>query len=231
MGTLAIGGCIRFSTEPPLDAAPYDASTDVSGDTVVSPEAGPETDATDGSLDDGDAPGRAADATVDAAPICQRFDPIIAQAIAGDLVSALLQDCKIQSAFTPLPPVRLQHFQECSAALVASVLGCLQADGTRYKYPAYDSHGQFCRDMKTAHAGLNSSDGDFDAFLAALRLALGKNGLTDDEIVRTMRTFNASVTRSDIVKRKDAGPTQPCDAAAEAPPDMARDGGRDASAD
>jgi len=173
-------------------------------------------DGLDASFEDGDGPGRPGDASAEAAPICQRFDPTIRLAVAGDLVSALLQDCRIQSAFTSLPPVRLQHFEECFAALVASVLGCVHPDGTRFKYPAYDSNGEFCRDMKTSHAGLTTSDGDFDAFLAAVSLALAKNGLTDDEIARALRTLGAGPTRADIVKLKEAGPTRPCDAGAEA---------------
>jgi hypothetical protein len=146
------------------------------------------------------------------------------------MVSALLGDCRIRSAFATLPPVRLEHFQECFAAQIASTFGCLHPDGTRYKYPAYDSKGEFCRDMKTAHAGLTVSDGDFDAFNSSLAVALMGNGLTDDEIMRVMRTFNASVTRADIVKVKDAAltnPTLPCDAGSGG---TTRDAGRDADA-
>jgi hypothetical protein len=128
----------------------------------------------------------------------------------------------------------LQHLEECFAAQVASVLGCLHSDGTRFKYPAYDSNGQFCRDMKTAHAGVTASDGDFDAFLAAIMYALSKNGLTDDELTRAMRSFGAGPTRADIVKLKDAGPTmpqQPCDAGVQPSPDARPEGGADARAD
>ena len=130
----------------------------------------------------------------------------------------------------------MQHFQECFAAQVASVLGCLHPDGTRFKYPAYDSNGQFCRDMKTAHAGTTASDGDFDAFLAAISSAFVKNGLTDEEVTRAMRSFGAGTTRADIVKLKDAGPTQPCDAGpmgvdarAEPGPDASAETGADAA--
>jgi hypothetical protein len=131
-----------------------------------------------------------------------------------------------------LPPVRLQHFEECFAAQAASVLGCLHTDGTRYKYPAYDSNGQFCRDMKTAHAGVTASDGDFDAFLASIMYALMKNGLTDDEIVRAMRSFGAGSNRTDIVKLRDAGPTQPtCEGGTDAGFDARPEAGSEAAAD
>jgi hypothetical protein len=218
---LAIGGCIRFSSDVPVDAS-REAASD-RGEVAMEAEAGGRADALDASLEDGDAQSRPADTSAEAAPICQRFDPAIRLAVAGDLVSALLQDCKIRSAFASLPPVRLQHFEECFAALVASVLGCVHADGTRYKYPAYDSNGEFCRDMKTAHSGLNASDGDFDAFLAALTFALRKNGLTDDEMSRALRSFGGGPTRADIVKLKEAGPTHPCDSGSETGVDASTD--------
>jgi hypothetical protein len=64
--------------------------------------------------------------------------------------------------------------------------------------------------MKSSHMPLNSSDGDFDAFIADLNKALDKNGLTMEERVRVATVFGA--TRNDIVYQKDAGPTLPCDA-------------------
>jgi hypothetical protein len=238
LGVLAAGGCIRFTSDVPPDAS-QDASNDVAEE--ITPESGPDSRADardesiilDASLAKVDAPDAPSDVTIDVAPTCQRFDPSIRLAIASDLVSTLLQDCKIRSAFASLPPVRLQHLEECFAAQVASVLGCVHPDGTRYKYPAYDSNGQFCRDMKTAHAGVTASDGDFDAFTADIALALMKNGLADDEVTRALRSFGASTTRADIVKLKDAGPTQPaCDAGtSEAGPDARADSSADVGPD
>jgi hypothetical protein len=242
---LAMGGCIRFSEDTAAGDAAHDAANDVSEEIINETEASSKADAEEAdasdvdALLDGGAPeaaaadaGDAADAPPDVTPICQRFDPSIAQAVASDMVSALLADCRIRSAFTALPPIRLEHFEDCFAAQIASVLGCLHTDGTRFKYPAYDTKGQFCRDMKTAHAGLTASDGDYDAFLAAISSALSKNRLTDDEIVRVMRTFGASTTRADIVKLKDAGPTQAaCEGGTDAGGDgeAGREGGRDAA--
>jgi hypothetical protein len=240
LGIGPVTGCFRFSSDEPPEAGAYDAAVDVSGEGTI--EAQPDSNVeADASADESDGADASSDAPAEALPppICQRFDPSIAQSIAGNLVTALLQDCKIQSAFTRLPPVALQHFEECFAAMVASVLGCVHPDGTRYKYPAYDSQGQFCRDMKTAHASLTTSDGDFDAFLADIKLALAQGGLTDDEVTRALRSFGGSVTRADIVKLKDAGPTQPCDAGAEPGPEVgaeptpeaAPEAGRDAGSD
>jgi hypothetical protein len=229
-----MGGCIRFSSEGgPIDAsvdAPYDGPKDVSRDITIEGEAGAKADASDASLDGVDATVGPTDVSAEVPPTCQRFDPAIANAVASDVVSALLQDCRIRSAFASLPPVRLEHFEECFAAQVASVLGCVHPDGTRFKYPAFDTNGQFCRDMKTAHADLAPSDGDFDAFLAAISFALAKNGLTTDEIARAMRTYGAGPTRADIVKLKDAGPTRPCDAGPMPPTDSSVESGPDASA-
>ena len=91
-------GCIRFSNDVPADAS-NDASDDAPADTVILPETGKTADAADASLDaDVDAARDAlADAPSDAVadapppPICQRFDPNIRFAVAGDLVTALLQ--------------------------------------------------------------------------------------------------------------------------------------------
>src|SRR5579859_4015629 len=230
-------GCLRFASDVPPDGGPDgspDAAHDASAEILPEAEADAKSDALDASMDALDGADGPSDVTIDVAPICQRFDPGIRLTIASDIVSWLLQDCRIRSAFASLPPVRLQHLEECLAAQVASVMGCVHPDGTRYKYPAYDSNGQFCRDMKTAHASLTTSDGDFDAFLAGISYALMKNGLTDDEVARALRSFGAGTTRNDIVKLKDAGPTQPtqpCDAGAGPGPEAGPDARAEAASD
>ena len=151
-------------------------------------------------------------------PVCARFDPSITQDIAEDMVSTLLVDCRIRRHFLAIPAVRLAHFQECFAAQLASVMGCVYPDGKRYKYPAFDSQGQFCRDMQTGHAAMSTSDGDFDAFVDDLEGVLRTHQLAESEVSRTMKVFGS--VRSDVVKKKDAGPTALCeerDAAADAP--------------
>ena len=106
----------------------------------------------------------------------------------------------------------LAHLQECLTAQIGQVMGCRHPDGQPFKYPTEDSNGKFCRDMKSSHAALNTSDGDFNAFIASLDTALdlNGNGLNADEKMRVLMVFGA--TRNDIVRIKDAGPTLPCDA-------------------
>jgi hypothetical protein len=96
-------------------------------------------------------------------------------------------------------------------------MGCRELNGDPFKYPTIDSKGQFCHDMKSGHAALSTSDGDFDAFIADFGMALAQNGLNADEQMRVLAVFGA--TRNDIVRIKDAGPTQPCDAPDASAPD------------
>jgi hypothetical protein len=184
-------GCIRFRS----DSLP-DGGVD-SGATVDAPdEAGPS--------------GEGGDVVVIPPPVCERFGPGVPENIAGDLISEVVADCRLRRYFAPLPPIALTHLQECLAAQIGQVMGCKHPNGEPYRYPTNDSRGVFCRDMKSSHMGLSTSDGDFDAFVADLRAALDENGLNADEMMRVAGVFGA--TRNDIVRIKEAGPTLPCDA-------------------
>ena len=194
-------GCIRFRNDAPIDAG-FDAGTaaDVELEASTAIEGG--------------------DVVVIPPPVCQGFGPNLPGNVAGDLISLLLVDCRLRRYFTNLPPVALQSFHECLTAQIGQVMGCRHPDGEPFKYPTRDSTGRFCRDMKSGHSALSSSDGDFDAFVADLGEALLKNELTDADTTRVLTVFMA--TRNDIVRLKDAGPTMPCDApdaAPDAPPD------------
>jgi hypothetical protein len=182
-------GCIRF-----LNYAPADGGSDAE---TTPDSAPPENDG-------------GGDAVVILPPVCDGYDSNIPGRIAGDLISVLLVDCRLRRHFNSLPPIAVTHLQECLTAQVGQVMGCKHPDGEPYKYPTLDSKGTFCRDMKSSHMALNSSDGDFDAFISDLNKALEQNGLTMDERVRVATVFGA--TRNDIVYQKDAGPTLPCDA-------------------
>lgn len=187
-------GCIRFRNDAPADAG-VDAGATVDGP-------GPEPDAS--------SPMEGGDAVVIPPPVCDRFNSSVAESIAGDLISGLLADCRLRRHFTGLPPIAVTHLQECLTAQIGQVMGCKRPDGQPFKYPTFDSRGVFCRDMKSSHMDLSSSDGDFDAFIADFNEALDENGLTMDEKMRVAAVFGA--TRNDIVRLKDAGPTKPCDA-------------------
>jgi len=195
------GGCIRFHNDAPVPDA--SGIGDASADEDAQSDAETELDA--GDLDGGDA--------ADAAPppLCARRDPSIAQTIALDTVAALQRDCRLGAYFSTLPGVRLDHFEQCMAAQIGSVLGCVRADGVKVKYPAFDDYKELCRDMKSAHAAMATTDGDYEAFMAILGDAFRKNGFSSAEMTRINRAYAS--TRSDVVHLKDAGPSrQTCDA-------------------
>ncbi|MET0591293.1 MAG: hypothetical protein ABW133_01250 [Polyangiaceae bacterium] len=191
-------GCIRFRND-----ALTDGGVD-SGATVDAPE-------------DTGAMAEGGDAVVIPGPVCDRYRPGIAESIAGDLITELVADCRLRRYFTSLPPIAVTHLQECLSAQIGQVMGCKHPNGEHYRYPTNDSKGQFCRDMKSSHMGLSTSDGDFDAFVADLRNALEDNMLTPDDVMRVAGVFGA--TRNDIVRIKEAGPTLPCDAVDASAPD------------
>ena len=184
-------GCIRFRNDAPprADAA---VAADVEVDVEVPPEGG--------------------DVAVIPPPVCARFGPNVASSIASDLITLLGTDCVLRRHFAHLPPVAIAHFEECLTAQIGQILGCRHANGEPFKYPIEATNGKLCRDMKSSHSELTTSDGDFDAFVAnvSTALELNLNGLTMDEKMRVLAVFGA--TRNDIVRIKDAGPTAPCDA-------------------
>jgi hypothetical protein len=151
------------------------------------------------------------DAVVIPPPVCDRFTPTVAENIAGDLITQItVNDCRLRRHFANLPAIGIAHMQECLTAQIQQVMGCRHPDGEPFKYPILASDGRYCRDMKTSHMGMSLSDGDFDAFIADFSEALDLNGLNADEKMRVLAVFGA--TRNDMVRLKDAGPTQPCDA-------------------
>jgi hypothetical protein len=145
-------------------------------------------------------------------PVCEKFDLGVPELVAGDLVTELVTSCALRRHFENLPPIAVTHLQDCLGAQIGQVMGCRRATGELYRYPTNDSHGNFCHDMKSAHAGVASSDGDFDAFILALDHALDKHGFAPDDKTKVEGVFGA--TRGDIVRMnlKEAGPTLPCDA-------------------
>jgi hypothetical protein len=186
----AVSGCIRFRND-----APADAGLDTANPLDAESEAGDED---------------AGDVVVLPPPICERDNPPDPQRIAGDLITEVtVNDCRLRRHFEGLPPIALEHLQECLTAQIGQVMGCRRLDGEPYKYPTIDSKGRFCRDMKSSHMGMTLSDGDFDAFIAGLDKALPSE-LEDTARKRVLGVFGA--TRNDMVRLKDAGPTLPCDA-------------------
>jgi hypothetical protein len=188
---LTSSGCIRFRNDTLGDGGVDSGATVDGGDDVGTS-------------------GEGGDVVVIPPPVCEGLPPGVAEDIAGDLISELLTDCKLQRHFTSLPPIALTRFQECIAAQIGQVMGCKHLNGEPYRYPTTDSNGSLCRDMKSSHIKLSSSDGDFDAFIADLNAALEDNKLTLEQRMRVLGVFGG--TRNDIVRLKEAGPTLPCDA-------------------
>ncbi len=192
IGTLStLSGCIRFRNDAPADAG-LDAGAALDADS--------DPDAED-----------AGDVVAPPPPVCERFDPQVAERIAADLITEVtVVDCRLRRYFADLPPVALVHLQDCLTAQIGQVMGCRHPNGDPIKYPTMSSAGRYCRDMKTSHMNLNLSDGDFDAFIADFDKVLELNRLDDDEKMRVLGVLGA--TRNDMVRLKDAGPTKPCDA-------------------
>ena len=195
-------GCIRFRNDLPgdagLDGGGGGSAPDAESDAANVPEGG--------------------DVVAPPPPVCNGLPPNVAENIAGDLITEVaVNDCILRRHFANLPPIALIHLQECLTAQIGQVMGCRRADGEPYRYPTEDSRGKLCRDMKSSHAGLGLSDGDFDWFIADLNKAMEQNDVPLDGRTRVVTLFGA--TRNDIVRLKDAGPTAPCDAPDASAPD------------
>ena len=202
---LCSGGCIRFHYDPPA----ADAATDAGRiDDAEPAEAALAAD--DGGADE---TGTEA-APPPPPPLCQGRDISIADKVAADTVAALQQDCRVGAYFNSLAGIQLDHFEQCFAVQLGSALGCVRGDGSKVKYPTFDSYRELCRDMKSAHAALAASDGDYEAFMSDFVAALSKNQFNASEIARISKAYGS--TRSDIVRLKDAGPTRACEAGADA---------------
>jgi hemoglobin len=117
---------------------------------------------------------------------------------AATLVGAFAADCRVNTFFTSLPAAQLDHVGQCLAIQVQELFGCdvTYAGST-------DRAGAPCRDMKTTHAGLAISTGDFDALIediVAFATPLHDAGvLTDAELAATSAALLGM--RGDIVEQ------------------------------
>jgi hypothetical protein len=146
--------------------------------------------------------------------------------LGSNVVDALLTDCRLKAYFSALPPDRLPHLRECFALQLGSILQCTR-DGARVKYPALDSKGVLCRDMKSSHAGNGLTQGDFSAFIAVVDGVLDDAKVEEDDVKTVLGTFGNPTTKKDIVESQSTALSKPgadCDAGT--PPS---DGGGDTS--
>lgn len=141
-------------------------------------------------------------------PLCTKYGgyPTV-EKVVGDLVGALVADCRISPFFTSLTPAKQQHLGDCLTKQVAVLMHC-----PNIKYDT-DSTGAECRDMKVSHKGLGIRKEDFDALLEDVVATLTKDGVAKEDIAAMAPALQ--YLRDDIVTNSAPGPTKPiCDAGA-----------------
>lgn len=199
-GSIAFGaiGCLRFSEDPAR---------------IVDDDAGDATVA--------DA---ATDLGIETSPtMCDRYGGFATvEKATADLVAMLAADCRVDRFFVGLSPESRAHMQECMALQIGSIMQCSR-EGVRVKYPALDSKGALCRDMKTSHQGLGIHDADFDALIDDTLAVLSKAAIAGDDLALLADVLRFQ--RADIVNPGDAGRGDAC--ASEASTDTGVDTGDD----
>jgi hypothetical protein len=90
------------------------------------------------------------------------------QGISDSIVAGVMADCRIGGYFAGLSSTSAEHFKECFEVYMQSLFSC---PGISY-IGAKDLSGQACRDMVTAHQGLNATNSDFLAFMNDVITAL-----------------------------------------------------------
>jgi hypothetical protein len=174
-------GCFRF-TEDPMRTVTADSGAD---STVVE-DTGTEV-------------------AVDAAPtLCDRNGgyPVVQKAM-GDLVTKLKADCRVDRYFLSMAPDRLQHMQECMALQLGWIMRC-----PGVKYPAADSKGAECRDVRKSHQALGIHNEDFDGMLDDILAVLTDAKIAPADLASIMDALK--IQRTDIVNPGDAGRGDAC---------------------
>jgi hypothetical protein len=170
----------------------------------------------DGSIkppDDGGLDASAHDASVDAATLCAKYGGAagVETAIKQFVIEELATDCDIGLHFTMLPADRLARFGDCLTYQAQELFGC---PGVKYA-GSKSPNGLPCRDMKSAHAGLGLSQGDFEALLSDIAGGLLKAGVSQHDIQRiapTLSGYEDQIVESLVQTpsrscAQDAGPT------------------------
>jgi hypothetical protein len=147
------------------------------------------------------------DASPDANTLCSKYGgaPGVERAIKQFVLEELATDCEVGLHFTMLPANRLARFSDCLSYQAQELFGC---PGVKYE-GSKSPNGLPCRDMKSAHAGLRLSTGDFDAVLADLASGLLKAGVSQDDIEAVAPALLGLET--EIVESPGARPSLSCD--------------------
>ncbi len=121
------------------------------------------------------------------APICGDYGGYEkVKVIAGAILTKVSADCRISAPIASLSAESAKHLSECFAIQLGSAFQC---PGVTYVAgTTKDSAGKSCRDMTSAHKGLNLRKADFDAFRDDLAASLTENKLTPDH-VRSIAAF------------------------------------------
>ncbi|HMR11749.1 MAG TPA: hypothetical protein PKA88_38470 [Polyangiaceae bacterium] len=94
------------------------------------------------------------------------------------VIGEIAADCRINTFFTTLPKEGLQRVSDCLSIQAQELFQC---PGITYA-GSKASNGIPCRDMSSAHAGLNISSGDFDALIEDVVAGLKKANVADEDI-------------------------------------------------
>lgn len=163
--------------------------------------------------DDGGGLDASLDAGTDAATLCSKYGGAagIERAIKQYVLEELATDCRVGLHFVTLPANRLARFSDCLSYQAQELFGCPGVTYAGSKSP----NGLVCRDMKTAHAGLGLSTGDFDAVLADVASGLLKAGVAQQDIEAIAPVLLG--LEAQIVESPVDAPTRSCDADAGSP--------------
>ncbi len=103
----------------------------------------------------------------------------IGMVVDKNVVGTVAGDCRINSFFLALPAAELKHVDECLQIQVEELFGC---PGVKYAGSKAPSDMNPCRDMKSIHAGMKVSQGDFDALIDDAAKGLKAAGVSDADI-------------------------------------------------
>ncbi len=164
-----------------------------------------------GSIDGGIMPtadGGDLDASLDGAvdTLCAKYGgaPGIERAIKQYVIQELATDCQVGLHFVTLPANRLARFSDCLTYQAQELFGC---PGVRYA-GSMSPNGLPCRDMKSAHAGLALTTGDFDAVMQDVATGLTKAGLSREDVDRIAPALLN--LEPEVVERSVSTPSQAC---------------------
>jgi hypothetical protein len=131
------------------------------------------------------------------APICGKYGGYEnVKTITNAIITRVAADCRISSPIATLNADQSQHLAEC---LQIQIGGAFQCPGISYiANTTKDSKGNKCRDMTSAHKGLNLRNADFNAFVEDVSAELAAKGVSPDDIRAIAPVFEG--TRTGVVQ-------------------------------